>query len=78
MKWKIQYRKKGCNKIVSIVKDLHFEYRNDVCRWFLSVFSTKIMVHLDNDWTNRHIECYRQDYEFINAKKLKPAVATAK
>lgn len=41
MKWQIQFRFKGDNIIRTMVEDLSLETKNDVKKWFLSVYMGK-------------------------------------
>lgn len=69
MNWKIQYRKKGQNKILTEIVDLNFINRNDVKKWFLSVKTTKVQIM--SDGYSGFLEGDRKDIEFINAKQIK-------
>lgn len=66
MKWKIQYRIKGCNDIKTEIVDVHFDKKNDVKDWWLSKTSTFINC-VDSTIVGGH----RQDKEWINGIRLK-------
>jgi len=64
MKWEIQYRKKGDNRIITEIVDVHFEKKFDVKNWWIN--KSKTFVDCIGSKT---IGGYRDDYVFINCKK---------
>ena len=64
-RWRIQYRRKGDNRFLYLIKVLFMDNREDVKRWFLSVHTKKHVVK-GVGWFGD-----KNDLEFINAKEIK-------
>lgn len=65
MKWEIQYRRKGDSNIRKKTFDLSLDKKKQVKKWFLS---TRLTVKAGDK--NHKFDKVRQDYEFINCKKI--------
>lgn len=68
-KWRIQYRRKGDNRFLYLIKDLFMDKREDVKRWFLSVHTKKHKYYYNGSYS--FIVGDKNDLEFINAKEIK-------
>lgn len=69
LKWRIQYRIKGSNIFLYMIKDLFIHNRNDVKSWFLSSQTKKHKYYYGSDKIS-FLLGDKKNLEFINAKYL--------